>query len=149
MTNAAIVVTPSTVHVGEPFTVTVTASEPFGLDSISWSIERVSASSHERQLGGQDFESTSFDGGTLDRGRGTSNWDFGGLPARRRVVDRIRLDALVVAGLPFRVLRPKVSCPASRRTTAVARSSVVRPQSISSCAVTQFQDAHQAKQLPR
>jgi subtilisin family serine protease len=65
--NAAIVVTPSTVHVGEPFSVTVTASAPFGLDSISWSIESVSASSRERQLGGQVFEATTFDGVTLDR----------------------------------------------------------------------------------
>ena len=65
--NAAIVVTPSTVHVGEPFSVTITASAPFGLDSVSWSIENVSASSRERQLGGQVFESTTFDAVTLDR----------------------------------------------------------------------------------
>jgi len=65
--NAAIVVTPSTVHVGEAFSVTVTASAPFGLDAIYWSIESISASSRERQLGGQVFESTTFDGVTLDR----------------------------------------------------------------------------------
>jgi hypothetical protein len=65
--NAAIVVTPSTVHVGEPFSVTVRASAPLGLDAISWSIESVSASTRERQLGGQVFESTTFDGVTLDR----------------------------------------------------------------------------------
>ena len=65
--NVSVVVTPSTVHVGEPFSVTVTASAPFGLDSISWSIESVSTSSRERQLGGQVFESTTFDAVTLDR----------------------------------------------------------------------------------
>ena len=65
--NVSVVVTPSTVHVGEPFSVTVTASAPFGLDSISWSIESVSASSRERRLGGQVFESTTFDAVTLDR----------------------------------------------------------------------------------
>ena len=65
--NVSVVVTPSTVHVGEPFSVTITASAPFGLDSISWSIQSVSASSRERQLGGQVFESTTFDAVTLDR----------------------------------------------------------------------------------
>ncbi|HEY3517534.1 MAG TPA: S8 family serine peptidase [Gammaproteobacteria bacterium] len=65
--NVAIVVTPSTVHVGEPFSVTVTASAPFGLDSISWLAEGVPAASHERKLAGQVFASATFDGVTLDR----------------------------------------------------------------------------------
>ena len=65
--NVAIVVTPSIVQAGEAFTVTVTASAPFGLDSISWLVEGVPATSHERQIGGQVFESVTFGDVTLDR----------------------------------------------------------------------------------
>ena len=65
--NVAIAVTPSTVHAGEAFTVTVTASAPFGVDSISWLVEGLPSPSHERQLGGQVFESATFDDVTLDR----------------------------------------------------------------------------------
>ena len=65
--NVAIVVTPSTVHAGEAFTVTVTASAPFGLDSISWLVDGVPATSHERQLGGQVFESATFGDVTVGR----------------------------------------------------------------------------------
>jgi subtilisin family serine protease len=65
--NVAIVVTPSTVHVGEPFTVTVTASAPFGLESVSWLIGGVPASLHERQIAKQVVGSATFGGMTLDR----------------------------------------------------------------------------------
>jgi subtilisin family serine protease len=65
--NVGVAVTPSTVHVGEAVTVTVTASAPFGLDSISWLVEGVPAASHERQLGGQVFASATFGDVTLGR----------------------------------------------------------------------------------
>ena len=65
--NVAIAVTPSTVHVGETFTVTVTASAPFGLASISWLVEGEPATSHARDLAGQVFESATFADLTLDR----------------------------------------------------------------------------------
>jgi len=65
--NVSVVVTPSTVHVGEPFSVTVTASAPFGLDSISWHVEGVPAASHERKVAGGVFDSATFDPVTLDR----------------------------------------------------------------------------------
>ena len=61
------VASPSTVQVGEPFSVTVTASAPFGVDFISWHIENVPAGERERQLGGQVVESATFDAVTLDR----------------------------------------------------------------------------------
>ncbi len=65
--NVAIAVTPSIVRAGEAFTVTITASAPFGLDSISWLVEGVPATSHERQIGGQVFESVTFGDVKLDR----------------------------------------------------------------------------------
>jgi subtilisin family serine protease len=65
--SVAISVTPSTVHVGDAFSVTVTASAPFGLDSISWFIEGLTAVSHERHLDGQVFTSATFHDLTLDR----------------------------------------------------------------------------------
>lgn len=65
--NAGVAVTPSTVHVGEPFSVTITASAPFGLDAVSWLVEGEPATSHERKLDGQVFESAIFEGVTLDR----------------------------------------------------------------------------------
>jgi subtilisin family serine protease len=63
--NVGVAVTPSTVQVGETFTVTVTASAPFGLDSISWHVEGVPATSHERTLDGQVFASAKFADVTL------------------------------------------------------------------------------------
>jgi hypothetical protein len=42
-------------------------SAPFGLDSISWLVEGVPATSHERKLAGQVFDSATFDGVTLDQ----------------------------------------------------------------------------------
>ena len=65
--NVAILVTPAAVHVGEPFTVTVTASAPFGLDSISWIVDGLPATLHERQVAGQVVDSVTFGGVTLDR----------------------------------------------------------------------------------
>jgi subtilisin family serine protease len=65
--NVAIMVAPSTVHVGEAFSVTITASAPFGLDSVSWLVEGVPATSRRRQLGGQVFAATTFADVTLDR----------------------------------------------------------------------------------
>jgi subtilisin family serine protease len=65
--NVAIAVTPSTVRVGEPFTVTVTASAPFGLDSVSWSIDAPPATTRERPLAGQVVAAATFADVTLDR----------------------------------------------------------------------------------
>jgi subtilisin family serine protease len=65
--NVGVAVTPSTVRVGEPFSVTITASAPFGVDSISWRFEGARATSRERQLGGQVFESATFADVTLDQ----------------------------------------------------------------------------------
>ena len=66
MPNVAIVATPSTVQIGEAFSVTVTASAPFGLDAISWLVDGMPATLHERQLDGSVFESATFSGVTLD-----------------------------------------------------------------------------------
>ena len=65
--NVAIAVTPSTVHVGEPFTVTVTASAPLGLESVSWLVATMPDTAHRRQIGGQVVASATFGDVTLDR----------------------------------------------------------------------------------
>ncbi len=65
--NVAIAIAPSTVHVGEPFTVTVTASAPFGLDSVSWSVDDNPTITHERRLAGEAVTSTTFPKVVLDR----------------------------------------------------------------------------------
>jgi subtilisin family serine protease len=65
--SVALAVTPSTVQVGEPFSVTVEASAPFGVDAVSWFFDAVPASAHERQLAGQVVAAATFDGITLAR----------------------------------------------------------------------------------
>jgi subtilisin family serine protease len=64
-------VTPATVAPGEPFTVTVTASAPFGLDAVWWSGQatgiRALDETHRRALAGDYVQSVSWSNLAIDR----------------------------------------------------------------------------------
>jgi subtilisin family serine protease len=66
----AILVTPATVAAGEPFSVTVSASAPFGLESVWWSGEGTGDAAldrpHRRELAGEFYESATWSNLVLD-----------------------------------------------------------------------------------
>jgi subtilisin family serine protease len=67
--NVTISVMPGTVGVGEPFAITVTASAPFGLDSVWWFTVGIPAPRNDalqrRLLAGQIVDSVTFSGVTM------------------------------------------------------------------------------------
>jgi len=65
---AKIAVTPARVAAGEPFSVTVTASAPYGLESVWWSIRGPGGdgAAHRRELAGEPVESVTWSRVVLD-----------------------------------------------------------------------------------
>jgi subtilisin family serine protease len=63
-----IAVSPARVAAGEPFSVTVTASAPYGLESVWWSFRGAGDDStvHRRELAGEPFESVTWSQVVLD-----------------------------------------------------------------------------------